>query len=82
MEQIVLLIIALGALSCMTANTAMAMKLLLGGKAKAPASTETEKTMEELERERKQLENQRLELEGLENQLKYTGFLWKDGGNQ
>lgn len=82
MEQIVLLVIALGALSCITANTAMAMKLLFPGKGKARGSQETEKTMEELERERKQLEQQRLELEGLENQLRYTGFLWKDGGSQ
>lgn len=79
MEQIVLMILALGALSCITANTAMTMKILFSGKKSAPVSQEAQKTMEELERERKQLEQQRLELEGLENQLKYTGFLWKEG---
>lgn len=80
MEEMVLLIVALGALTCMTANVAMTMKILFSGKKQEPR--EQEKTMEELEAERKRLEQQRLELEGRENMMAYSGFLWKDGGRQ
>lgn len=80
MEQLVLLMIGLGALLCMVTNSVLIWKILFSRPTRNTA--EEEKTAEELELERKRLEQQRLELEGLQNINAYTGFLWKDGDSQ
>lgn len=77
METMILLIVAMAALCCMAANTAMIFKLLHHSET---ASREPEKTPEEKERERLALERDRLEMEGLQNMMNYTGFGWKNGG--
>lgn len=79
MEQLVLALVALGALCCMTTNMIMTAKLMSRGSKK---TEELQKTEQELELERQRLEQQRLELEGIENINSYTGFLWKEGGKR
>lgn len=79
MEEFAMLLLALGALSALSTNMILTVKLLSQKKQEPPA---TRKSEEELEIERKRLEKQRLELEGRENMMAYSGFLWKDGGNQ
>lgn len=79
MEEFAMLLLALGALSALSTNMILTVKLLSQKKQEPPA---TRKSEEELEIERKRLEKQRLELEGRENMMSYSGFLWKDGGNQ
>lgn len=79
MEQFAMLLIALGALSVMVTNMVLTIKLLSQKKQEPHMEHKTE---EELELERQRLEKQRLELEGRENMLAYSGFLWKDGGSQ
>lgn len=78
MQELILLIIAIGALCCMATNTVMIFSLLR--KPEKPAVEEPEKTPEEKERERIAMENQRLMQEGLENMMAFTGFGWKNGG--
>ena len=78
MQELILLIIAIGALCCMATNTVMIFSLLR--KPDKPAVEEPEKTPEEKERERLALEAQRMELEGLQNMMSHTGFPWKNGG--
>lgn len=78
MQELILLIIAIGALCCMATNTVMIFSLLR--KPEKPSVEEPEKTPEEKERERIAIENQRLMQEGLENMMAFTGFGWKNGG--
>ena len=78
MQELILLIIAIGALCCMETNTVMIFSLLR--KPDKPDVEEPEKTPEEKERERLALEAQRMELEGLQNMMSHTGFPWKNGG--
>lgn len=78
MEEFAMLLLALGALSVLSTNMVLTIKLLYQQKQEPPAERKSE---EELEIERKRLEKQRLELEGRENMMAYSGFLWKDGGS-
>lgn len=78
MENMILLIVAIGALCCMATNTVMIFKLLYTKPAE-PVVVQEEKTPEERERERLALEAQRLELEGLQSVMSHTGFAWRKG---
>lgn len=78
MEEFAMLLLALGVLSVLSTNMVLTVKLLYQKKQEPTAERKSE---EELEIERKRLEKQRLELEGRENMMAYSGFLWKDGGS-
>lgn len=76
METIALVLVAVAALSAAGANLVLALCFLPKREKK---QEDPAKTMEELETERKQLEQQRLELEGIANQMAFSGFAWRDG---
>lgn len=78
MENLILLVLAMAALCCMATNTVMIFKLLY--QKQEQTKQEPEKSPEERERERIALETYRAEMEGLQNMMSYTGFGFKNRG--
>lgn len=75
METIALLLVAVAALSVAAANLVLALCFV----SKREKNKEPSATKEELEAEQKRLEQQRFELEGIANQMAFSGFAWRDG---
>ena len=77
MQNVIMVCLAVAAMSCMVTNTIMVFKLLYK---QEPTYKEPEKTAEERERERIAMETYRAEMEGIQNMMAYTGFNWKNKG--
>lgn len=77
MQNVIMVCVAVAAMSCMVTNTIMVFKLLYK---QEPTYKEPEKTAEEKERERLALEAEQKRIDGVQNIMAYTGFNWKNKG--
>ena len=77
MQNVIMVCLAVAAMSCMATNTILVFKLLYKQESTSKAP---EKTVEEKERERLALEVEQKRTEGLQQIMAYTGFGWKNRG--
>lgn len=77
MQNVIMVCVAVAAMSCMVTNTIMVFKLLYK---QEPTYKEPEKTAEEKDRERLALEAEQKRIDGVQNIMAYTGFNWKNKG--
>ena len=77
MQNVIMVCLAVAAMSCMVTNTIMVFKLLYK---QEPTYKEPEKTAEERELERLALEAEQKRIDGVQQIMAYTGFNWKNKG--